>query len=186
MKKIEDKILYSGFWLNLKEGRFVNNQNQVFSWEYIERKNDSSILIVIPYLVPSNRMILIKQFRCPINNYILGFPAGLAKHDESDKDIGEEALRELKEETGYEGKVTEISPVLKASSGIMDDKVRLVHVAVDETLPVNQNPSQELEPEEEIEVIIKERSQIKRYLHEEIEKGTAVGAGLWYLFGMMP
>lgn len=186
MKKIEDKTLYSGFWLNFKEGRFVNNQNQVFSWEYIERKCNSSVILIIPYLTPSNRMILIKQFRCPINNYILGFPAGIAKNEESDKDIAEEALRELKEETGYTGKVMEISPVLKASSGIMDDKVRIVHVSVDENLPENQNPSQNLEPEEEIEVIIKERSQIKRYLQEEIEKGTAVGAGLWYLFGMMP
>lgn len=186
MKKIEDKTLYSGFWLNFKEGRFVNNQNQVFSWEYIERKNNASIIIVIPYLIPSNRMILIRQFRCPINNYILGFPAGVAHNDESEKDIAEEALRELREETGYTGKVMEISPVLKASSGIMDDRVRIVHIAVDETLPENQNPAQDLEPEEEIEVIIKERSHIKRFLQEEIEKGTAVGAGLWYLFGMMP
>ena len=186
MKKIDEKTLYSGFWLNFKEGRFVNDQNQVFSWEYVERKSNSSILIVIPYLIPSNRMILIKQFRCPINNHILGFPAGVAKNDETEKDIAEEALRELHEETGYTGKVMEISPVLKASSGIMDDKVRLVHVAVDETLPENTNPVQNLEPEEEIEVIIKDRSQIKRYLLEEIEKGTAVGAGLWYLFGMMP
>lgn len=45
-----------------------------------------------------------KQFRPPINKVVIEIPAGLVDAGES---AAESAVRELKEETGYAGAVTE-------------------------------------------------------------------------------
>lgn len=48
--------------------------------------------------------MLQKQFRPPINKVVIEIPAGLVDAGES---AAESAVRELKEETGYVGTVTE-------------------------------------------------------------------------------
>lgn len=49
-------------------------------------------------------IVLQKQFRPPINKVVIEIPAGLVDAGES---AAESAVRELKEETGYVGTVTE-------------------------------------------------------------------------------
>ncbi|MBU0566973.1 NUDIX hydrolase [bacterium] len=164
----------------LKQGTYLGNNGEKIKWETIERRHQPTGLVIIPRLIPSNRYVLIRQYRPPISNYIIGFPAGLFEGD----DIREEALRELKEETGYTGKITGISPILKTCTGVMDQSSRIINVDIDETDPQNLNPEQSLEPSEEIEVIVKREDEIREFLGQEQEKGYAIGAGLWYLFGI--
>lgn len=54
-------------------------------------------------------IILQKQFRPPINKVCIEVPAGLVDEDETAE---EAAVRELKEETGYVGVVSESTPVM--------------------------------------------------------------------------
>lgn len=180
MKKVSEKILFEGNWLVIKQASFLGNNGEEIKWEIIERRHQPTGLVMIPRLVPSNRYVLIRQYRPPINNYIIGFPAGISDGD----DIREGALRELKEETGYTGKITGISPILKTCTGVMDQSSRIINVDIDETDAQNLNPEQSLEPSEEIEVIIKREDEISRFLQQEQEKGHEIGAGLWYLFGI--
>ena len=178
MKSIEEKILYKGKWIALKETAYTAKNGEEIRWESIERTNTNKTAIIIAKLVPSNRYVFIKQYRPAINNYILGFPAGLIEGES----LEEEALRELKEETGYFGTVKSISPILYSNAALLADTVRLVTIEVDENLKENKNPVQHLEAEEEIEVILVSKSNVKDFLIEEQKNGTAVGVGPWYVF----
>lgn len=54
-------------------------------------------------------IILQKQYRPPIDKVVIEVPAGLVDAGETAEQA---AVRELKEETGYVGKVTETTPVM--------------------------------------------------------------------------
>ena len=54
-------------------------------------------------------LLIEKIFRMPLNKYVLELPAGM--QDAGETDAGLSAIRELKEETGYEGTVTSVSKV---------------------------------------------------------------------------
>ena len=54
-------------------------------------------------------IVLQKQYRPPIDKVVIEVPAGLVDAGESAADS---AVRELKEETGYHGEASEISPVM--------------------------------------------------------------------------
>jgi len=177
MKKISEKILFEGDWLSLKEGTFLNRNKEVIKWEIVKRRYNGTILTMVAKLVPSGRYVLIKQFRPALDNYVIGFPAGISTNDPP-----EDALRELKEETGYIGNIVDRSPVLKANSGVMGDDFILFKVEIDEKDPRNVYPKQSLEPAEEIEVILKREEEIKGFLMEEIKKGCDVSSGLWHFF----
>jgi ADP-ribose pyrophosphatase len=177
MKNISERILYSGDFLSLKESTFLSRDGKKVKWESVTRKKSSPVIVMIGVMKPSNRYVLIRQFRPPIDNFVLGFPSGLSEG----KNISEEALREFKEETGYTGRIVEVSPSFKLSAALIDDEVYVVSVEIDENDPRNKKPVQELEPEEQIEVVLCEKRGIKDLISSEIKAGRTVGSGLWYM-----
>ena len=66
----------------------------------MERVNCGGIVAVVP-VTDEGEMLLIRQFRPPVNNYVVEFPAGLNDRGEAPEKA---AMRELLEETGYEAK----------------------------------------------------------------------------------
>jgi ADP-ribose pyrophosphatase len=114
-------------------------------------------------------LLLQKQFRPPINKVVIEIPAGLVDKGET---AGETAVRELREETGYHGVTSEISPVMfnglycvrerheegyaenaiYPDPGFCNTNLNMVHVNVDMSLAENQNLKPELEENEFIEV----------------------------------
>ena len=69
-------------------------------WETVERANCSGIVVIVP-ITDEGEAVLIRQFRPPVNAYVVEFPAGLNDRGES---IEEAAARELLEETGYKAR----------------------------------------------------------------------------------
>ena len=124
--------------------------------------------------------MLIKQFRPAAHGYVLGLPAGLAYGDPA------HALVELKEETGYTGKIVSVSPVLKTGSTITNENGLIVTIEVDENDPANRDPKQSLEPGEDIEVCLVRREEAIEFINSEIKQGTHVSSALWYMFGLAP
>lgn len=178
MKKVQEEILHQGKWLALKETTYISKNGDEVKWESIERTNTNKSVVIISKLVPSNRYIFIKQYRPAIDNYIIGFPAGLVEGE----NLEEAALRELKEETGYTGKVKGVSPIINSNAALLTDTVRVVSVEINENDKENLNPKQQLEVEEEIEVILVSRDDVKSFLLKEQESGNAIGIGPWYAF----
>ena len=62
-----------------------------------ERINCNGIVAIVPVTNDGN-ILLIRQFRPPVNGYVIEFPAGLNDKGET---LAEAASRELREETGY-------------------------------------------------------------------------------------
>jgi len=178
MKEVASKILFEGRWLTVEEISYVNPHGETVRWERVVRKNTGTGMVVIARLMPSKRFVLIKQYRAAVNGYILGLPAGLADGNPND------AIKELKEETGYSGRIVDVSPVLKAGSGVVNDTGMVVVMEVDENLPENRDPAQKLEAAEEIEVVLVTREQARARLLQALDEGVHVSSGLWYLFGL--
>jgi ADP-ribose pyrophosphatase len=178
MKKINEKTVYDGTWLSVSEAVYQNKEGKEIRWECVHRKKSTVGVVIVARLVPSKRFILIKQHRPAIDGYIISFPAGLGFNDPN------HALVELKEETGYTGKIIDVSPVLKTGSSLINDNARTVYIEVDENLPANQNPVQTLEDAEDIRVCLVAKEDAKDFLLEQIKQGTHVAANLWYVFGI--
>ena len=177
MRDHKERKLYQGRWLSLKEKSYRSPSGREVNWEVVERTRRETVIIILARLVPSQRYILLRQFRAGINRRVIALPAGVVS---SGNDPGEQALKELREETGYVGKIVEVSPPLKINPAILDCDVHVFQMEVDENDPRNLNPRQELEPEEEIEVLFKKREEIKNFLIEEKKKGGEIDVVCWF------
>lgn len=67
--------------------------------------------------------MIILQYRPPVEATCVEFPAGLIDEGETPEQA---AVRELREETGYEGKVCATSPVLSAQPGMTNATLQVV------------------------------------------------------------
>ena len=96
-------------------------------------------------------LVVISQYRAPVDRVCLEFPAGLIDGEEEPELA---ALRELKEETGYVGKVTSCSKAIPLAyePGLTNSCFALVSMEVDGELPENKNPVPEQEEDEDIQV----------------------------------
>ncbi|MBF0289677.1 MAG: NUDIX hydrolase [SAR324 cluster bacterium] len=176
---ISEEVCYPGNWLECTKILYEDENKQQRSWECVHRKNRVDAVIVIPRLNSSGRYIVIKQFRPPIGNYILEFPAGLIDAKETPE---ETAVRELKEETGYTGKIMHISPRLPTSPGMLSEACYFASLEIDETLEINQSPQPANEPEEFIEVFLKHPEEIAEFVKKEMETGTMVDIKFYTFF----
>ncbi len=178
MKKVSEKMVYEGRWLSVHESVYQTKKGESITWESIRRTKSATGVAVLAQLMPSKRIVLIKQFRPAAQGYVLGLPAGLAFGDPN------HALVELKEETGYTGKIVAVSPVLKTGSTITNENGIIVSIQIDEHDPVNQNPEQALEPGEDIEVCLVAKEDAVNFIKSEQAGGTHIGSSLWYMFGV--
>ena len=176
---LEEQLLYQGRWSNLVEISYEDEKKQIRKWEGLHRKNNAEAVIIIAKMEPSERYIIIRQFRPPTNSYILEFPAGLVDKGET---RDQTAIRELSEETGYVGEVEKISPRVYSSPGILSEAVSFAYVQVDENLPDNQRPKARNEPGEFITVFNKSVDEISNFFGQEISRGVNFDAKLYSYF----
>jgi len=165
--------LHEANWLSLKKIDYTDSRGKSRPWETVERKKSSGAVVIIGILRPSNRLILIKQYRPPADAYVIEFPAGLIDGEESPENA---THRELKEETGYTGKIMEVPPPAYNSPGLTGETVNIVTMDINETLSANQSVSQKLEESEDIEVCLVKLSEVPAFLENSIRTGYVIDA----------
>jgi ADP-ribose pyrophosphatase len=100
------------------------------------------------------RLVLIREFRVPVGDYVYGLPAGLLEKGENIEDT---VRREMREETGFEvTAVKRITPPLYSSSGLTDETAAMAFIDV-RSMPETK---QALEGSEDIEVLLLDFAQV--------------------------
>lgn len=123
------------------------------------------------------RLVLIREYRYPLGDYIYAMPAGLIDEGETP---GAAAKREIREETGLNfeeykaGKEYYRKPFFIAP-GFSDEANCAVFGTVE-----NQMQSQQCEVSERIEVILADKEMVQKILMEE--KVSLRGAYLMFLY----
>ncbi|KAF4472441.1 ADP-ribose pyrophosphatase [Fusarium albosuccineum] len=143
-------------WIKLSKITYKDPKNVTRTWESAERRTrpkdgdiDGVGIVAILDKPTGKEIILQKQYRPPIDMVTIEVPAGLIDEGETAEQA---AIRELREETGYVGEVTETSPMMFNDPGFCNTNLRMVHVSIDMSLAENQNLKPELEENEFIEV----------------------------------
>jgi ADP-ribose pyrophosphatase len=113
---IGKKIISEGNFVRFVRTAYTDSSGELREWESFERVNCKGIVAIVP-VTDDNDVLLIRQFRPPVNGYVVEFPAGLNDKGET---LESAARRELIEETGYSAKesvfLTE-GPMSSGSSG---------------------------------------------------------------------
>jgi len=113
----EQETLHAGKFLSLKkEGK----------WEYASRNNPVGAVGVLA-ITPDDKVILVEQFRVPVNATTIEVTAGLIGDEEefADESLAETANRELIEETGYSaGSMTHLINT-PSSAGLTNEMTHL-------------------------------------------------------------
>ncbi|MHA2366441.1 MAG: NUDIX domain-containing protein [Candidatus Hodarchaeales archaeon] len=143
MKIKKSKEFCSSKWLILKETIYMNKLGDESKWQHVERKGNPKVVTMIVRSHKTEKILLIRQPRVPINSEEIEFPAGLVDEGET---LEEAALRELKEETGYRAIIEKISPLLPKSAGISNEETAIVFCSTDE---LNKEKT-EMETQEDI------------------------------------
>jgi ADP-ribose pyrophosphatase len=125
--------------------------------------------IIVPYHREQQKLVVIKEFRVPVGDYMVGFPAGLIDPGE---DIAITAGRELHEETGLElVRIYRHSPAIFSSAGITDEAISMVFAEVAGTPNIRN-----LSASEDIAVDLMDRHEIRALLARE---DVVFGARAW-------
>ncbi len=85
------QLLHRGEFLRLLRRRH---------WEYVERTNSHGVAVIIA-VTAGEKLLLVEQYRLPIERRVIELPAGLVGDIADDEPLIEAARRELIEETGY-------------------------------------------------------------------------------------
>jgi ADP-ribose pyrophosphatase len=92
----ETQVLFQGQWLKLQKRG---------TWEFVSRTNPGGACVIIA-VTGESKVLLVEQFRRPINARTIEFPAGLIGDDAAfeNESAATSAARELEEETGFRPK----------------------------------------------------------------------------------
>lgn len=170
------KELVGTKYLSLYQLDVVNKAGQDKVWMVASRKSmdeindiymnnkeqDIDAVVIVPIHKETGKLVLVNQFRVPINGYILELPAGLIDNKE---DFEVAVKRELKEETGLD--LVKIDKDLTRnkvymSPGMTDESIALVYC-----LCSGELSTEHLEVDEEIEPLMVSKEEAKEILKSE-------------------
>ncbi|MCQ2380576.1 MAG: NUDIX hydrolase [Victivallaceae bacterium] len=175
---ISKNVVASMKFLTLSKIEFVDDHGKNRTWESADRVGGAGAVLIVATIVPQDEILLVRQFRPPTGRQMLEFPAGLI---DAGEDAGTAALRELMEETGYEGRLVRVTNPGYSSAGMSGESIAVAFVEIDGTkiadVPIVAHP-------EENEIIDCFRVR-KNRLGDFIAEQEAIGVGIdtkLYLF----
>ena len=148
-------------------------------WQFAERKKGKSAVVILA-VTDDDRVILVEQFRRPLNARVIDFPAGLVGDEDGADDPAETAKRELLEETGYG-----CSRVERLTSGPTSPGITSETVAFYAASGLEQQGAGGGVGGEDISVHRVPRNAVAEWLKRKNGEGVLIDvkvwAGLWWL-----
>ena len=121
------------------------------------------VIIYSLYGEKRDKIVLVRQYRYTIGDYIYEFPAGLVEPDE---EFHEGAVREMHEETGLKFTPLKVDSAFEkpyfTTIGMTDESCATVYGYAEGEISKDAQ-----EDSEEIEVVLADREEVKRILKEE-------------------
>ena len=170
---IGSELIIAEPWLSFGHKHFIDREGATRVWSYVERSQGQQAVVVIARTRETKRLVLIRQFRIPLEAWVYEFPAGLVDPGET---IESTAHRELAEETGYSGEISLVGPAVPSSPGMSSETMHLVTMVAEE-----QAGEPEHESAEDIEVLTLEltREAVGVFVAQAEQDGSHVDAKLY-------
>lgn len=170
------KKLSENPFLNLYGMDALTTKGKPFSYYFVSRNGEDHLKcktgdtraegVVVYALLKEQpeKIVLIKQYRYPLNRFIYELPAGLIDGDES---ANMAAVREMKEETGlifkpYQGGREEYRKPFFMGAGFTDESSQTIYGYANGTIS-----NSFLEESESIQVVVADKAEAARILKEE-------------------
>ncbi len=171
-------LLAATKFLSLYDAEYENKTGKLKHWTIASRKNLTVLeeqyfkgreekidaVIIAALHMSSRKLVLIRQFRVPLNGFVYELPAGLVDGDES---METSVKRELKEETGLE--LTHINyertrKSVYASAGMTDESAAIVFCTCDGIVSKKY-----LEEDEDIDTILLSQQEARELLGTDVK-----------------
>lgn len=154
----ENKVGRKGLYHMASRGKNIENL------KLNTRKNTpDGVIIYSIYGEKRDRMVLVRQYRITIDDYIYELPAGLVDEGETFAQAG---ARELKEETGLDFEPLQVDEMYHkaffTTIGMTDESCATVYGYASGTVSRDG-----LEENEQLEVVLADRAEVRRILKEE-------------------
>jgi ADP-ribose pyrophosphatase len=155
----EGRLLYDGRYLRLVERN---------GWELISRRHR---VVVIVAWTPDDEILLVEQFRVPVERRTIELPAGLVGDEDGHhgEALIDAARRELEEETGWRAGAIETLMPCPTSAGMTDEMA--VFVQARELVRVGDGGGS---ASENITVHALPRARVDEWLKQQHEEGRAI------------
>lgn len=161
-------------FLSLYNANYTNKGGNKKTWTIATRKTKEALeeqffngkedkvdaVVILAYHKDEKKLVAIRQFRIPLNNYVYELPAGLIDNND---DIISTVKRELKEETGLDLEAVmeeKIGQKLYLSPGMTDESVSLVYCTCS-----GEVSDENLEEDEDIETVLLSREDAIKILN---------------------
>lgn len=163
-------------YLKLYDAEYTNRVGENRNWTIASRKPIEKLedtffngiedkvdaVAIVAKHIEKNKLVLIKQFRVPINDYVIEFPAGLIDGEE---EIEKAVKRELKEETGLD--LVEIheeksNRKVYLSPGMTDESIAMMYCSC-----TGEASLENLENDEDIEVLLLDKEELREILKSD-------------------
>jgi ADP-ribose pyrophosphatase len=105
------------------QGRFIVAKRKG-RWEYVGRARGIHAAVIVA--IDQGQVILVEQYRVPLQAYCLELPAGLVGDEQAGEAVEQAAARELEEETGWRAGRIEIVGRFFSSPGMVSESFTLV------------------------------------------------------------
>jgi len=115
----ELETLYETPWLKLQ---------RIGHWDLVRRPHSDACVAILA-ITPDNQVILVEQFRIPVQQPVIELPAGIVGDEEEHRGEALEntASRELVEETGYRAGTIRLLAKSPTSAGLTAEFIHFFH-----------------------------------------------------------